>query len=218
MHLQMQIICIWTFSLAYRVYLDAHLNVYESELFTDQSSHQPAPPQCAPSGEPTRCCTWSRSGWRVLPCSTDLLVCSWRCRPPLVPSKTQAAALGGLTGRFLAARWAQRSRRPLWRETVTEETDERKYNGKEKLKAPERKRKRERMDCNRKRSSEGTEGQCIITTVFAWDYPFTQHTVKSLSFDILECLHKCILEHGKFWDSSQAVRLCGFTETGPSLV
>lgn len=35
------------------------------------------------------------------------------------------------------------------------------------------------------------------------------HRVKSLSFDILECLHKCILEHRKFWDSSQGLQKVG---------
>lgn len=79
-------------------------------------------------------------------------------------------------------------------------------------------KERERLGWERKESRPETVGQCIITTIFAWDYPFAQHTVKSLSFDILECLHKCILERRKFWDSSQAVMLHGFTETGPCLV
>ncbi|RCU34857.1 hypothetical protein DVA76_18885, partial [Acinetobacter baumannii] len=81
---------------------------------------------------------------------------------------------------------------------------------------PQKDREREkRIGWERKESRQETVGQCIITTVFAWDNPFAQHTVKSLSFDILECLHKCILERRKCWDSSQAIRLHGFTETGP---
>lgn len=59
--------------------------------------------------------------------------------------------------------------------------------------------------------------QCVTTAVFAWDYPSAQHTVKSLSFDILECLHKCILECRKFCDSSQAIRPRGFTGKKKSL-
>lgn len=82
----------------------------------------------------------------------------------------------------------------------------------------QRRKDGERMDSEGKESRQETVGQCIITTVFAWDYPSAQHTVKSLSFDILECLHKCISEHRKFWDSSQAIRLRGFTETGPCSV
>lgn len=35
------------------------------------------------------------------------------------------------------------------------------------------------------------------------------HRVKSPSFDILECLHKCILERRKFWDSSQGLQKVG---------
>lgn len=36
------------------------------------------------------------------------------------------------------------------------------------------------------------------------------HRVKPLSFDSLECLHKCILEHRKFWDSSQDLQKAFF--------
>lgn len=94
----------------------------------------------------------------------------------------------------------------------------RKDKGRDRLtREAESPRKGEWMDWERKESRQETVGQCIITAVFAWDYPFAQHTVKSLSFDILECLHKCILERRKFWDSSQAIRLQGFTETGPCL-
>lgn len=35
------------------------------------------------------------------------------------------------------------------------------------------------------------------------------HRVKALSFDSLECLHKCILEHRKFWDSSPDLQKAG---------
>lgn len=45
---------------------------------------------------------------------------------------------------------------------------------------------RPRKDEEGEEGRQETVGQCIITTVYAWDYPLTQHTVKSLSFDILE--------------------------------
>lgn len=170
-------------------------------IFTDQSSRRPAPPRCAPSGEPTRCCTWSRSGWRVWPCSISWPACSWQCRPPPVPSKTRAAALGGPRGRFPAARWGRWSHRQLWREGWRRDwaRDGQRRRWKE-WEEPERMRKGEkRWGWEGKQSRQETAGQCIITTVFAWDYPFAQYTVKSLSFDIVECLHKGILESRKFW-------------------
>ena len=210
----------------YLKFIVSHSNAYESDSLTDRSSRRPAPPQCAPSGEPTRCCTWSRSGWPEWPCSTGWPACSWLCRPPPAPSRTRAAAQGGLKGRFPADRRGRWSHRPLrgerrkqdgGREGRMEEEMKGKMKG-----GGEVENRGGRMERGWRREGEEsrqeTVGQCIITTVFAWDYPSAQHTVKSLSFDILECLHKCILEHRKFWDSSQAIRLRGFTETGPCSV
>lgn len=186
-------------------------------MVTDQSSRQPAPPQCAPSGGPTRCCTWSRSEWLEWPCSTSWQACSWLCRPPLAPSKTRAAALGGRKGRFPADPRDQWSRHQLRRREqkrcVSEGHCERDNEGRDGG-WEEPKKDGERMGWDQKENRPETVGQCIITTICAWDYPVAEHTVKSLSFDILECLYKCILERRKFWDSSLAMRLCGFTETG----
>lgn len=138
---------------------------------TDRSFHRRAPPQCAPSGAPTRCCTWSRFAWLVWPCSTGSPACSWLYRLPPVPSETLVMALGGLRGRFQAAHQVQWShRRPqLQRHIKTKwwrwETGEWKqisvYSD-------------EKDDMEE--SWEQTVGQCIITTVFAWDYPFAQHS------------------------------------------
>lgn len=74
------------------------LHPSQSRPATDPRSRPRAPPPCAPSDGPTRCCTWSRSAWRAWPCSTGWRACSWRCTPPLAPSGSAGEARAGPTG------------------------------------------------------------------------------------------------------------------------
>lgn len=70
----------------------------QSRTATNRRSRPRAPPPCAPSDGPTRCCTWSRSAWRAWPCSTGWRACSWRCTPPLAPSGSAGEARAGPRG------------------------------------------------------------------------------------------------------------------------
>lgn len=93
--------------------------------------------------------------------------------------------------------------------TVKRETNEEWLEGKRGRSGEQKPKSQDRKweDGMEERKADKRQWDSIITTAFAWDYPCAQHTVKSLSFDILECLHKCIFERRKFCDSSPAIRL-----------
>lgn len=75
--------------------------------------------------------------------------------------------------------------------------------------------KREQEKCERK-DEQGVKGEQDRDSGSHYNHSLcmglSSHRVQSLSFDILECLHKCILEHRKFWDSSQGLQKVGLAQ------